>query len=497
VIVALDLERRRALARPLQVEFFTSPLTEKTTTILEVLAERRDGSLAAWLGRVRVTERVVGFERKRIADQERLGQEALDLPAVEFETVALWWSAPRACEETLRDRALDFMGALHAAEHTAISLFPALALCDRGDLGGVSVPFHPQVGCGAVFLYDGYEGGVGIAEAGFARLPELLGRVAALLERCSCAHGCPACVQSPKCGNGNRPLDKAGALLLARLLLDLEPASSPIEPPALDLAAVVDPAAFSRVRQPFATPAPPALPAAAGGARRDLFDLGTLPGAAATPAAAAPAITTTTATTTSTASSAEAEPPLARRPLPRRVHTTVLFDVETKRSAEEVGGWHRLHRLGVALAVTCSMERGVFRVFREEQVSDLVETLRTADMVIGFNVIRFDYPVLSGYTGEDYRQSLPTLDLFEQIRDIVGERVSLDRLARETLGAGKSGDGLQSLAWYREGRFDLIEEYCRRDVELLRDLYLFGRREGYVLLRDAQDRVMRVPVDWP
>ncbi|HUP25950.1 MAG TPA: Zn-binding domain-containing protein, partial [Thermoanaerobaculia bacterium] len=489
VIVELDLERRRALARPLQVEFFTSPLTEKTTTILEVLAERRDGPLAAWLGRVRVTERVVGFERKRIADQERLGQEALDLPAVEFETVALWWSSPRACEETLRDRALDFMGALHAGEHAAISLFPALALCDRGDLGGVSVPFHPQVGCGAVFLYDGYEGGVGIAEAGFARLPELLGRVASLLERCSCEHGCPGCVQSPKCGNGNRPLDKAGALLLLRLLLAQEPTTTAIEPPVLDLAAPVDPAAFSRVRQPLVV-APAALPSGAGGPRRDLFDLGSLPGTGTAEPSGQRVASEAVASTT-------AAPPRSRRPLPRAVHTTVLFDVETKRSAEEVGGWHRLHRLGVALAVTCSMERGVFRVYREEHVRELVETLRTADLVIGFNVIRFDYPVISGYTGEDYCQVLPTLDLFEQVRDIVGERVSLDRLARETLGAGKSGDGLQSLAWYREGRFDLIEEYCRRDVELLRDLYLFGRREGYVLLRDDQERVIRVPVDWP
>ena len=230
-----------------------------------------------------------------------------------------------------------------------------------------------------------------------------------------------------------------------------------------------------------------------GGPRRDLFDLGVMPWQAVPPQIpGAPAVAVPEA-----ASGERQPPPVVRRPLPRVVRTTVLFDVETKRSAEEVGGWHRLHRLGVALAVTCSMERGTFRVFREEHVRELVETLRTADVVIGFNVIGFDYPVLSGYTGEDYRQLLPTLDLFEQIRDIVGERVGLDRLARETLGAGKSGDGMASLAWYREGRFDLIEEYCRRDVELLRDLYLFGRREGYVLFRDDQDRVMRVPVDWP
>ena len=230
-----------------------------------------------------------------------------------------------------------------------------------------------------------------------------------------------------------------------------------------------------------------------GGPRRELFDLGVMPWQAVpSQVPGAPAVAVP-----EPASGERQPPPLVRRPLPRVVRTTVLFDVETKRSAEEVGGWHRLHRLGVALAVTCSMERGTFRVFREEHVRELVETLRTADVVIGFNVVGFDYPVLSGYTGEDYRQLLPTLDLFEQIRDIVGERVGLDRLARETLGAGKSGDGMASLAWYREGRFDLIEEYCRRDVELLRDLYLFGRREGYVLFRDDQDRVMRVPVDWP
>ncbi|HVS16099.1 MAG TPA: DEAD/DEAH box helicase [Thermoanaerobaculia bacterium] len=505
-ITALDPAKRQALARPLDVDFFTSPLTEKNTEILELLDHRSDGPLHAWLGRVRVTEWVVGFERKRIQGQERLGQEALELPPLEMETVALWLAAPRAFEETLREAGEDFMGALHAAEHAAISLFPVLALCDRGDLGGISIPFHPQVGSGAVFVYDGHEGGVGICETGFARLPELLGRVEELLAGCGCEEGCPACIQSPKCGNGNRPLDKDGAARLVRLLLGREAPIEALEVPEPDLGAVVDARAFSRVdRSSLATTSetPPGATLEegghpAGGHSRDLFDLGEVALSAAT---RAPSTVSDPAGVTSAPPPPGARPRLApppyRAPLPRTITRTVLFDVETKRSAEEVGGWHRLHRLGVALAVTCALEDGVFRVFREDQVGELAEELRGADLVVGFNVIGFDYPVLSGYLGEDFRRTLPTLDLFESVRDTVGERLGLSRLARDTLGVEKSADGLQSLEWYRQSRFDLIEAYCRRDVELLRDLYLFGRREGFVCWRDPEDRVVRIPVEWP
>ena len=115
--------------------------------------------------------------------------------------------------------------------------------------------------------------------------------------------------------------------------------------------------------------------------------------------------------------------------------------------------------------------------------------------MVGFNSRRFDYTVLSGYTGEDYARTLPTLDLLDTMVERLGRRVSLDHLTKETLGAGKTADGLQSLQWVKEGRFDLIEEYCRRDVELLRDLYLFGRREGYVVIAERSGRI-KVPVDW-
>jgi len=174
----------------------------------------------------------------------------------------------------------------------------------------------------------------------------------------------------------------------------------------------------------------------------------------------------------------------------------VLFDLETLRSAEEVGGWNRAHRMGIALGVVLHLEEGRFETYREERVGELVADLKGADLVVGFNSRRFDYAVLSGYTGEDYGRTLPTLDLLETLHGVLGFRVGLNHLAQETLGRGKSADGLQSLEWVKQGRFDLIEDYCRQDVEVLRDVYLFGRREGYVLIRSRGADRVRVPVDW-
>ena len=116
----------------------------------------------------------------------------------------------------------------------------------------------------------------------------------------------------------------------------------------------------------------------------------------------------------------------------------------------------------------------------------LVEALRRASLVIGYNIKRFDYLVLAGYTGEDFARTLPTLDLLEDVACRLGFRVGMGHLAQETLGIGKSADGLQSLEWVRQGRLDLVEQYCRKDVEILRDLYLHGRREGFLFYRDKQ-----------
>ncbi|MGH7855788.1 MAG: DEAD/DEAH box helicase, partial [Candidatus Binatia bacterium] len=134
--------------------------------------------------------------------------------------------------------------------------------------------------------------------------------------------------------------------------------------------------------------------------------------------------------------------------------------------------------------------------FYEGDVPRLVALLKGAALVVGFNSARFDYSVLSGYTGEQYARTLPTLDLLESLRSRLGFRVGLDHVARETLGRGKGGDGLQSLEWVRLGRLDLVADYCRQDVELLRDIYLHGRREGYVVVSSKSAGRVRVSVDW-
>ena len=174
----------------------------------------------------------------------------------------------------------------------------------------------------------------------------------------------------------------------------------------------------------------------------------------------------------------------------------MLFDLETLRSADEVGGWGYAHRMGVALGVVLRLEEGRFETYFEPDVPALVEILKSARLVVGFNSRRFDYAVLSGYTGEDLARRLPTLDLLETLHARLGFRVGLDHVARETIGRGKSGDGLQSLEWVREGRLDLVEQYCRGDVEILRDVYLHGRREGFVVVSTRGAGRIRVPVDW-
>jgi DEAD/DEAH box helicase domain-containing protein len=497
LVEALEREERRVIATAADLDYFTTPLTEKETEILEVMEERTDGPLQGWLGRVEVTERVVGFERKRIHGQETLDQTPLDLPPVMYETVGLWWAAPQAIEETLRRQGEHFLGSLHAAEHTGISLFPILALCDRGDIGGISYPLHPQLGTGAVFIYDGHPGGVGIAARGFQDLPDLLGRVLLLLEGCPCEKGCPSCVQSPKCGNGNRPLDKAGAARVLRLLLGREePVVAWGEPVVVKLAREEEKeerkeerdlrdSRDSRDNSKDDKDGGEVVEEGPGHRHPHLH----LPQRSEhVPIVAEPTIF-----------QRELAPVRPRAfPAPGTEGArTILFDIETLRSAADVGGWDKAHRMGIAVGVVCHLEEGRFEIFPEAGVRALVEALRSATLVIGYNIRRFDYHVLSGYTGEDFGRLLPTLDLLEDVHSRLGFRVGMGHLAQETLGCGKSADGLQSLEWVRQGRLDLVEDYCRKDVEILRDLYLHGRREGFLFYRDKKrDLKLKLRVEW-
>jgi len=171
------------------------------------------------VGEVEVTRQVVGYRRKRQFTEEVLGTEALDLPPYIFPTTAFWFDLAPASQGRIGKAGLDLAGGLHAAEHASIGLLPLFALCDRNDIGGVSTPQPPDTGRAQVFIYDSYPGGVGIAEKGFELVEGLWQATLQLLEECPCAEGCPSCVQSPKCGNNNQPLDKKAAALLLRELL--------------------------------------------------------------------------------------------------------------------------------------------------------------------------------------------------------------------------------------------------------------------------------------
>jgi DEAD/DEAH box helicase domain-containing protein len=510
----LDFEGRRVRVEPVREDYFTSPLTAKQTEVLEILDAKSEGPLHAWLGRLRVTERVVGFERRTIRGQEVIDRHDLDLPPVSYETVGFWWAAPAAIEAALRGAGSHFMGSLHAAEHTTIALLPLVVLCDRGDIGGISTPIHPQVRSGAVFIYDGHPGGVGIAERGFRRLEAVLASTLDLLERCPCEEGCPSCVVSPKCGNGNRPLDKAGAARFLRLLLARETPREPVvrpepewespdwEPPAApdERAAWVEgesrpvwEPALAGAPSVDAEPVEPSVPL--GHRVRPRTPLWLEPSGLLLPTGpdVVPAVGGEPVGARARRRTATVFP---RPPRPRRSVATVLFDLETQRSSRQVGGWPYTHRMLLAVGVVCHLQEGRFETFFEDRTLDLIERLDAADLVVGFNIRRFDYEVLSGYTGIDYNRKLPTLDLLEDVHQRAGRRIGLGALTRETLGVDKSADGLASVEWVREGRLDLVEQYCRRDVEIMRDLYLYGRRMGFVLYRDRDDRVLKLRVDW-
>jgi len=175
--------------------------------------------------------------------------------------------------------------------------------------------------------------------------------------------------------------------------------------------------------------------------------------------------------------------------------TILYFDLETQKSADEVGGWANKAAMRLSLGVTYSTRDQQFRVYEEEDVSKLIQALSLADCVVGFNILGFDYPVLSGYTDLDFSK-IPTFDLLTDLYKILGFRVSLNSLARATLQAKKSGDGLEAIRWFQEGAFAKIATYCRQDVALTRDLHQFGSKNQYVYYLDRTEQPQKVAVKW-
>ena len=214
----LDLQRHRALVAPFDGDWYTQPKRETDTTIERLLDRREALGVTLSFGEVAVTDTVLAYQRKRVADNAFLDLVGLDLPPTSFSTQALWFELDSAeLAETIPLESL--LGALHATEHAQIAVLPLIAMCDRWDIGGLSTNLHPQTGGATIFIYDGHPGGIGITRTAFTRFEELCRDAHRLISECPCATGCPSCIQSPKCGNLNEPLSKIGArLLLERML---------------------------------------------------------------------------------------------------------------------------------------------------------------------------------------------------------------------------------------------------------------------------------------
>ena len=174
----------------------------------------------------------------------------------------------------------------------------------------------------------------------------------------------------------------------------------------------------------------------------------------------------------------------------------VYFDLETQRTANDAGGWDRKRDMGMSVGVTYSTKLGEYRIFREKDVNALIDQLTRADLVIGFNVVNFDYEVLMGYTILDLPHQCRTLDLMVDIEAKLGHRLGLDAVASATLGIGKTGDGLDAIRWWREGRLMEIAEYCCYDVKLTRLVHEYGVSNQQLHYHNTFGKKLTVPVRW-
>jgi DEAD/DEAH box helicase domain-containing protein len=215
------LGERVAEARRAQVNYYTQTREETSIRIERVREQRRvgpQGAIELSLGVVEVTRQVTGYRRKEHYSETLLSEHDLTLPPQVFRTIAVWWTVPEALCRAVEEHCDELVDALHAMEHAAIGLLPLFAQCDRADIGGLSIDMHAGTGMPTIFVYDGVPGGVGIAQVGFEQAEQWWAQTRSLLLECSCIDGCPSCIQSPKCGNGNQHLSRRGAAALASLL---------------------------------------------------------------------------------------------------------------------------------------------------------------------------------------------------------------------------------------------------------------------------------------
>jgi DEAD/DEAH box helicase domain-containing protein len=425
LVESLDLNARTIHVSEADVDYYTQVRGYKETEILEVYNQKQVWGAKAYTGRLKVTDYVTDYEILRIKTKKLINKVPLDLPPHIFETEGLWFKIPQEIYYAAESSHMDFMGGIHAIEHAAIGIFPLLVMADRNDLGGLSILYHPQLNSAAVFIYDGIPGGAGLNREAYKQAARLLAYTMGVIRGCACDTGCPSCVHSPKCGSGNRPIDKTGALFILDRLKHATEART---------------------------------------TNHDEFQ-----------------------------SQKKTIPQTSPKPS-KDLHYGV-FDLETQRSAAEVGGWHHADLMKISCAVLYDSKEDRFIDFLENQIHQFIQRLQRFDLVIGFNIKRFDYQVLKGYSDFNFKR-LNNLDILEDVENQLGFRLSLAHLASVTLGATKTADGLQALQWWQQGRILEIIAYCRHDVKITRDLYRYGRKNRYLLFTNRANKTVRIPVEW-
>ena len=387
VITRFDYENRIVEAKRKEVHYFTKARSSKSTKIMKQLDSCQVRGTRVGFGKLRITEQVTGYDRRLVSNQKSLGTVPLHLPKLEFETQGLWIEIPDYVRDKIESDRMHFMGGIHALEHAAIGIMPLLVMTDRNDLGGISIPFHSQTGKAAVFIYDGAPGGLGLSRQAFKLSQELLERTFDAILSCKCETGCPACVHSPKCGSGNRPIDKLSSLKILEMILDPGKKERFYEIKAPVLAAISEAPSDVDSKITF---------------KQDL--------------------------------------------------RYSVLDIETRRSAKEVGGWNRAQKMGVSCAVLYDSKKDVYKEYLQNEVGVLCRDLQKFDLVIGFNIIGFDYKVLSGLCEFDFF-SLPTLDILLRVHKRLGYRLSLD-------------------------------------------LYLYGKENQFLVFKNKAGNQVRIPVKW-
>lgn len=435
LIEAMDLTGKNVTARAADVQYFTRTKSNKETEIIHINRSRPKGQFVVREGNLKVTEVITGYEKRAVPGQELVGKASLELPPQIFETVGLWIEIDDLIRAYVEEKGHHFMGGIHAVEHGVIGMFPLFCLCDRNDIGGIAYAHHPELEKGAVFIYDGYPGGVGLAQHGFDIILALLEKTLDHIASCECENGCPSCIHSPKCGNGNKPLDKEGAIIVLECLLG----HIPLSDIAREAAHETSVSSVIRVED-----------------------------------------------------EEEVEPSPEAETGPR----IVFFDLETQKLADEVGGWKNSHLMQLSVGVVFDSRKDRFFAYDEDQVETLLNHLEMADLVVGFNVKRFDYRVLSAYTNSQLK-SLPTFDILEDLHRRLGFRIGLDHLARETLNHRKTAHGLQAVEWFRRGEMEKLTEYCRNDVAITKGLFYHGLEKHHLVYRKKREnRRVRILVDW-